>query len=83
MSTRAAPSSGSRFALLDEQVGVLGAARAVHETRVELPSRGGDRRRRLAEVRDVVERVVEAEDVDAALGRAGDEALRQIDADRP
>ena len=46
----------------------------------------GRRRRSLAcldEVRDVVQRVVEPEDVDAVLGRSRDEAPDEVAADRP
>ncbi len=69
--------------VLDQQVRVLGACRAVHEPRVELAARGGDGGRRLPKVRDVVERIVETEDVDAAFGGAGHEALGKVDVDRP
>ena len=69
--------------LLDEHVGLARAPRAVHEPRVERAARARDRRARLAEVRDVVERIVEAEDVDAVLGRARDEAADDVAADGP
>ena len=46
------------------------ACRAVDETRVECPAGARDRGTGLAEIRDVVQRVVETEDVDAVLCRA-------------
>ena len=63
--------------LLDERLGLARVARAVDEPGVELAAGGGDRLGRLAQVRDVVQRVVQAEDVDAVLGRRGDEAARR------
>ncbi len=67
--------------LVDEPVGVVRAGRAVDETRVELSPRGSDRLRSLAKVRDVVQRVVEAKDVDPALGGTRNETLGELDAD--
>ena len=58
-------------------------ARAVDEAGVELALGGGDRLARLAQIRDVVQRVVQAKDVDAALGRGSDEAADEVAADRP
>ena len=65
---------GKLARLLDEHVGLARAARAVHEPGVERAPGARDRRACLAQVRDVVERIVEPEDVDAVLGRARDEA---------
>ena len=74
---------GQLARLLDERVGLTRAPRAVHEPRVERAARARDRRARLAEVRDVVERIVEAEDVDPVLGGARDEAADDVAADGP
>ena len=63
---------------LDQRLDLGGAAVAVDEAGLEVPLRGDDRLRRLAQVRDVVERVVEPEDVDAVRGRRGDEAAREV-----
>ncbi len=49
---------------------------------MEGPARARDRVARLAEIRDVVQRVVEPEDLDAVLGRARDEAGDDVAADR-
>ena len=68
--------------LLDERVGLAGTARAVDEPDMELATGAHDRLPRLAEVGDVVERVVQAEDVDAVLGRARDEAPDDVGRDR-
>src|SRR5205085_8947130 len=59
----------------DERV-VLPAA--VQETRLELLARVDDRARRAPEVVDVVERVVQPEDVDAALGGTRDEPPGEV-----
>jgi hypothetical protein len=75
------PELGQLLRLLDERSSRR-PARAVDQARVELALGGHDRLARLAQVRDVVQRVVEAEDVDPALGRAGDEAAREVAADR-
>ena len=79
--TRAAPSSGSFFACSSELLRLPAAPGAVDEAGVELAVGRGDRLARLAQVLDVVQRVVQAEDVDAALGRAGDEPAREVAAD--
>jgi hypothetical protein len=50
---------------------------------MERASGARDRRACLAKVRHVVERIVEAEDVDAVLGCTGDEAADDVGADRP
>ena len=68
--------------LLDERVGGAFAAGAVDEARVELLSRPDDRLAGFAQVRDVVERVVQPENVDAVLRRGGDEAANEVAADR-
>ena len=68
---------------LDQRVGLAGAARAVHEPGVEGAAGTRDRGARLAQVRDVVERVVETKDVDAVLRRARDEAAHDVAADGP
>src|SRR5581483_4130037 len=64
--------------LLDERVSVARPAGAVEEAGVELAVGSGDGSRRLAEVRDVVQRVVETEDVDPALRSRRDEPSREI-----
>ena len=74
---------GQLLRLLDELVHRALVARAVDEPRVELLAGRDDRVTRLAEVGDVVERVVETEDVDAVLGRGGDEAAHEVGADGP
>src|SRR6185437_16324621 len=70
---------GQAAARLDEGV-VLTAP--VEQARVELLARVDDRLRRLAQVADVVERVVEAKHVDAAVGRGRDEAPGEVAPDR-
>ena len=74
---------GQLARLLDELVHRALVAGAVDEAGMELLARGDDRLARLAEVRDVVERIVEAEDVDAVLGGGGDEAAHEVGADGP
>ena len=73
---------GELAGLLDERVGGALSARAVDEPRVELLAGADDRLAGLAQVRDVVERVVQAEDVDPVLRRGGDEAADEVAADR-
>ena len=68
--------------LVDERVGLVRATGAVDEARMERAAGAGDRRARLAQVGDVVQRVVEPEDLDAVLGGAGDEAADDVPADR-
>ena len=58
-------------------------AGAVDEAGVELLAQADDRLAGLAQVGDVVERVVQAEDVDPVLGRARDEAADEVGPDRP
>ena len=67
--------------LLDERLGLAGRAGAVDEPGGELGARGGDRLGGLAEVRHVVQRIVEPEDVDAVLRRRGDEAPDEVGVD--
>ncbi len=71
--------------LLDERVGLrlARATRAVDEARVERAAGARDRSSCLAQVRDVVQRIVETEDVDPVLGRARDEAADDVAGDRP
>ena len=68
--------------LLHEGIGLAGPARAVDEAGLELAAGPRDRVRRLPQVRDVVERVVQAEDVDAVLGGTGDESPDEVVVDR-
>ncbi len=67
--------------LLDERVDLAGGAGAVDEARLELALCLGDRLGRLAQVRDVVQRIVQPEDVDPVLRRGCDEAPRELAAD--
>ena len=64
--------------LLDQRVDLAVATGAVDEPDVELTTRLDDRLPRLDEVRDVVQRVVEPEDVDPVLGRARDEPAHDV-----
>ena len=66
---------------LDERVDLALAAGAVDEADVELLACGEDRLTRLEQVRDVVERIVQPEDVDAVVGRARDEAAHDVGRD--
>ena len=66
---------------LDQRLDLAGAAGAVDEPGLEVALRGDDRLGRLAQVRDVVERVVEPEDVDAVRGRRRDEAAGEVGVD--
>src|SRR5207253_4326939 len=59
----------------------LAAPAAVEQPGLELAPGGENRLRGVAQVVDVVQRVVDAEDVDAALGRARHEAAREVAAD--
>ncbi len=78
---RAAPRSGSFLACSSICFVSPPSLGAVDEARVELAVGRGDRLGRLPQVLDVVQRVVEAEDVDAALGRARNEPAREIASD--
>ena len=73
---------GKLRGLLDQRVDLADAPGAVDEARMKLLARIDDRAAGLAEVGDVVERVVEAEDVDAVLGCAGDEPSHDVFGDR-
>ena len=73
---------GQLARLLDERLDLARVAGPVDEPGIELLARGGDRLARLAEILDVVQRVVQAEDLDPALGRRGNEAPDEIAADR-
>ena len=68
--------------LLDERLRLAGRAGAVDEPGRELGARVCDRLGRLAQVRDVVERVVEAKDLDPVLRGRRDEAPHEIGVDR-
>ena len=68
---------------LDQRLDLAGAAGAVDEAGLEVAVRCDDRLGGLAQVRDVVERVVEPEDVDAVRGGGGDEAAREVGVDGP
>ena len=68
--------------LLDDPLEVRHLARE-REPRVQPPPGLADRGRRRGEVLDVVHGVVQAEDVDAALGRRQDEPPDQVVGDRP
>ena len=74
---------GQTAGLRDERVGLARGAGAVDEPRVELALGGGDRLAGLAEIGDVVQGVVEAEDVDPALCRGLDEPADEVRPDRP
>ena len=74
---------GQLARLLDQRVRLAGSAGAVHEPGVERPTGARDRGARLPEVRDVVQRVVQPEDLDAVLGGACHEATDDVSADRP
>ena len=69
--------------LLDERLDLAGIARAVDEPGVEFLARVRDRLARLAQVLHVVERVVQAEDLDPALGGGRDETPDEVAPDRP
>src|SRR5207247_337861 len=64
--------------LLDELFRLSAPAGTVDQSRIELPVGRRDRLACLTQVRDVVERILEAEDVDPALGRARDETAREV-----
>ena len=71
---------GQPLRCVDER---LVAAAPVEEPRLELAARRDDRLGGLAQVVDVVQRIVQPEDLDAALGGARDEAPGEVAADRP
>ena len=68
--------------LFDELLGASRDTGAVDEAGIELPTGGRDRLAGLAQVRDVVQRVVQTEDLDAVLGGAGHEAGHEVTGDR-
>ena len=72
---------GELLRLLDELL-LATRARAVDEARLELTVGLCDRLARFTEVGDVVQRILEAEDVDPALRRARYETAREVAADR-
>ena len=74
------PELGQLLRLLDERVRLARAAGAVHEPGVKVAPRVRDRSARLAEVRHVVQGIVEPEDLDSVLGSAGDEATDDVTA---
>jgi hypothetical protein len=73
---------GQLLRLLDQLL-LGGRARAVDEARLELPVCGRDRLARLTEIRNVVQWILETENIDSALGRAGHEPSSEVAADRP
>ena len=73
---------GQPLRALDQRVDLAGRAGAVDEARLEVALGRDDRLGRLAEVRHVVQRIVQAEDVDAVLGGRRDEAAREVGVDR-
>ena len=68
--------------LRDERIDLAGVPGAVHQPDVQLPAGLDDRLTGLDEVRDVVERVVEPEDVDPVLGGARHEPAHDVRRDR-
>ena len=68
--------------LLHQRLGLVRVTGTEDEPGVELLARRRDRLPGLAQVLDVVQRVVEAEDLDPALGGGGDEAADELAADR-
>ena len=81
--TRVAPELRQLPCLVDERVGLVRSTGAVDEPGVERAAGARDRRTCLAQVGDVVQRVVEPEDLDAVLGGTGDETPDDVPADRP
>src|SRR5436189_4856907 len=68
--------------LLEERLGSPAPARVVDDSRVEGAARARDRRPGLAQVRDVVQRIVQTEDLDPVLRGALDETADDVAADR-
>jgi hypothetical protein len=64
--------------LLHQRVVLARSARAVHEPGLELAAGRGHGVRRLSKIRDVVQRIVEAEHVDAVLGGGRDETPDEV-----
>jgi hypothetical protein len=73
---------GQLLRLFDERLRLSASTGAVDEARVELAVGRDDRFAGLAQVRDVVEGILEPEDVDSALGCARHETTREVAADR-
>ncbi len=73
---------GQHLRALDQRLDLAGAAGAVDEPGLEVAVRRDDRLGGLAQVRDVVEGVVEPEDVDAVRGGRSDEAAGEVGVDR-
>ena len=73
---------GKLLRLLEHLLRLAAVLGAVDEARVELAVGRGDRLARLAQVLDVVQRVMQAEDVDPAFRRARDEPAREVASDR-
>ena len=73
---------GQPLRALDQRVDLARRPGAVDEARLEVALGRDDRLGRLAEVRHVVQRVVQAEDVDAVLGGGRDEPAREVGVDR-
>ena len=69
---------GNLLRPLDQRFDLAFPAGAVDEPDVELLPRGHDGLPGLTEVRDVVERIVEAKDVDAVVGGTGDEPAHDV-----
>ena len=68
--------------LCHQRVGLAGPARAVDEPCLELAACPRDRVRRFTKIRDVVERIVQPEDVDAVFGSRSDEPADEVVVDR-
>src|SRR5205814_445206 len=64
--------------LLHQRIGLIRPSRAVDEAGLELAAGLRHRVSRLTQVRDVVERVVQAEDVDAVRSRRRDETPDEV-----
>jgi hypothetical protein len=69
---------GELARLFDQSVGLVRSPRAVDETRVECASGVRDCGTRLTEIGDVVERIVQAEHLDAVFGSTGDEPADDV-----
>ena len=67
---------------LQEHLRLTRRARAVHEPDGQLLPRAPDGVRSLAKIAQIVQRVVEPEDIDAASGRAGHEPADDVARDR-
>ena len=69
--------------LRHQRVRLAGPAGAVDEPRLEFAACSCDCVRGLPQIRHVVERIVQPEDVDAVLGGGGDEPADEVVVDRP